>query len=522
MATMRDSCSDDPKASPRTDREFRLADPPSPSPRQHSHAPLLWIAVGFVGACALGAVLAILADWRADRRLGSETKRLGGSWQWVLSNDGGGGRALRVGPRPTKLGAVGERVPGAKELLSSRAPATSLYDALRPDLRYVTADSWSGEVGQFLSVLSLIYLAQESQRIAIIPSVWRDGEHYGSSKVRMSDLFDMERFRADTGTLFVEWSDVKPFDSAPSRMKTDEVGCYFANNGFAGGASFGDYLVTPSTWRLPPSSPSWFSSSLESLLLIDYDLPLRLAQTRQLALESNRTLPRNFQEGSQLMCYTNVWALGRLGGSAPSGWWEGDYKAFEGLQRVEGGMRDLLHPSLRGTHPEWWAVGRYIDFTRAIWNVALLAVRKTLGTADLPASMLTVHIRHGDFEHWCPSGHGCVAPLEAYNSAVDELLKNLPLDTIVLVTTDETSPTFHASLAALGWCAISHTSLGTAALLQSKYGDASGWYDSAVDQAILSLGRAFVGTLDSQVSLVSALRVASWNDGETRLVRRQT
>lgn len=91
---------------------------------------------------------------------------------------------------------------------------------------------------------------------------------------------------------------------------------------------------------------------------------------------------------------------------------------------------------------------------------------------------------------------------------------------LVLVTTDETSSEFHSSLKLLGWYAVNHAAVGTAALLKERYGDASGWWDSAVDQAILSVGKAFVGTLDSQVWLVSALRVASWNDGATRFVRR--
>jgi len=93
-------------------------------------------------------------------------------------------------------------------------------------------------------------------------------------------------------------------------------------------------------------------------------------------------------------------------------------------------------------------------------------------------------------------------------------------ETIVLVTTDETSSGFHASLKSLGWYAVNHAAVGTASLLKERHGDASGWWDSAVDQAILSLGKGFVGTLDSQVSLVSALRVASWNDGATRFVKR--
>ena len=99
----------------------------------------------------------------------------------------------------------------------------------------MTADSWSGEVGQLLSAFSLIYLAQETQRVAIVPSVWYDGEHYGTSSVRMGDLFDLEKFRKQTGTLFVEWSDVKDYESKRVKAKKDELGCIFSWNGFADG-----------------------------------------------------------------------------------------------------------------------------------------------------------------------------------------------------------------------------------------------------------------------------------------------
>jgi len=51
------------------------------------------------------------------------------------------------------------------------------------------------------------------------------------------------------------------------------------------------------------------------------------------------------------MCYTNIWALSRVGTSAAETFWNRDYKDFDGLQAKEGGMIKLLHPSLRGTHP---------------------------------------------------------------------------------------------------------------------------------------------------------------------------
>lgn len=57
--------------------------------------------------------------------------------------------------------------------------------------------------GQHLTALSLLYLSELTQRVAIIPS-WRDQDHYGDAMIKMSDLFDLEKYRRISGALFVE------------------------------------------------------------------------------------------------------------------------------------------------------------------------------------------------------------------------------------------------------------------------------------------------------------------------------
>lgn len=42
--------------------------------------------------------------------------------------------------------------------------------------------------------------------------------------------------------------------------------------------------------------------------------------------------------------------------------------------------------------------------------------------------------------------------------------------------------------------------------------------DGAVDQAIMALGSAFVGTNGSQVSSAAALRIQSWKGGQAVVV----
>lgn len=112
-------------------------------------------------------------------------------------------------------------------------------------------DAWSGLTGQFLTSISLIYLAQRTQRIAVVPSPWRDDEHYFNTFAKMGDLFDLNKFReqvrfalvlsrpvvgdADsfarqTGTLVLELSDVKRFDLDHKTTEREQIGCFKGNN----------------------------------------------------------------------------------------------------------------------------------------------------------------------------------------------------------------------------------------------------------------------------------------------------
>lgn len=57
---------------------------------------------------------------------------------------------------------------------------------------------------------------------------WRDDGHYGPVITRMSLLFNMDRFRNETGSLFVEWDDVKP-SKAVEETPVEELGCFKAS-----------------------------------------------------------------------------------------------------------------------------------------------------------------------------------------------------------------------------------------------------------------------------------------------------
>ncbi|GAA5959874.1 hypothetical protein JCM3765_000629 [Sporobolomyces pararoseus] len=408
------------------------------------------------------------------------------------------------------------RVPGPETLLTSAAPARSYHEALRPDLRYLTLDSWSGMTGQHLTALSLMYLAQLTQRVAIIPS-WRDQDHYGEAMIRMSDLFDLEKYRNQTGALFVEWDDVKPLDRTHEKTDSDEIGCVMGNNPFEGGRSFWEHNLAQTVWRVPRIGDS-LQHSVESFVLFDFDKEDRYKRIKKFAKENNHTsIPQNMLD-DQLLCYSNLWDLNHAGAHADGVRW---YDGFQGQQKENGDLKEMLPISHRGTHPEWWAVGQYVDFSPAVWEIALNATLHTLKSKNIPENLVTVHLRRGDFKEWCSTGHNCTPAIDRYVEKVEPMLAMSPKGTQVLVTTDEQDDEiFLSSIDQLGWFRIDHRKLGTFEILQERYGDAARWYDAAIDQAILSLGSAFVGTSGSQVSLVTELRIAAWNGGSTSLVER--
>ncbi|GAA6007852.1 hypothetical protein JCM10207_004899 [Rhodosporidiobolus poonsookiae] len=435
----------------------------------------------------------------------------------LVKLSGGGSREKREvwGP-PSKLSnGGGGAVPDASTLLTSAAPATSYFDALRPDLRYLTADSWSGLTGQYLSALSLLYLAHRTQRVAILPS-WRDWDHYGDSMVTIGQLFDMDKFRQSTGALFVDWDEVKPLDRKHKKTKRDPIGCYMGPNSFEYGRSFDEHNLDETIWRVDRPG-GWFQHSIEGFTLFDFDEADRLRRTKEFAEREQRDIPPNMLD-SHLICYSNLWDLNHAGAHA-TGWsWD---EGFRGQQKQEGSEKEMLSLSARGTHPEWWALGQYMDFQPDIWDIAISAVKRTLKTSFIPKNLITMHLRRGDFKTWCSSGAECTPTLDAYAEKLKPLLAISPSGTRVLVTTDEQDDSsFLSSIDALGWSRINHRALGTPTLLARQYGDAARWADAVVDQAILALGMHFVGTSGSQVSLVTELRVAAWNGGETRLVQR--
>ncbi|SCZ95955.1 BZ3500_MvSof-1268-A1-R1_Chr8-1g09907 [Microbotryum saponariae] len=120
----------------------------------------------------------------------------------------------------------------------------------RPNLKYLMTDSWSGLGGQFTTVLPLLFLASTTSRIAVIPS-FNDEHHYKADViVKMSMLYDLERFRQITGILFVEQDDVKVRDPKHTLTQEGHLGCYVSNWSFDQGLSYGHHNIHQTIIRI--------------------------------------------------------------------------------------------------------------------------------------------------------------------------------------------------------------------------------------------------------------------------------
>jgi len=79
---------------------------------------------------------------------------------------------------------------------------------------------------------------------------------------------------------------------------------------------------------------------------------------------------------------------------------------------------------------------------------------------------------------------------------------------------DDPDPEFWHEVADLGWKFFDHVGQET----EDRYGM---WYPVVIDIAVQSIASGFIGTDDSTFSLVSAKRVAEWNNGLTDDVVRK-
>ena len=119
------------------------------------------------------------------------------------------------------------------------------------------------------------------------------------------------------------------------------------NNPFEGGRSFWEHNLVQTVWRVPRIGDS-LQHSVESFVLFDFDQEDRYKRIKQFAKEGNHTsIPANMLN-DQLLCYSNLWDLNHASAHAGGVRW---YDGFQGQQRENGDLKEMLPISQRGTHP---------------------------------------------------------------------------------------------------------------------------------------------------------------------------
>ncbi|KAF8202761.1 hypothetical protein K438DRAFT_2102285, partial [Mycena galopus ATCC 62051] len=370
-------------------------------------------------------------------------------------------------------------------------------DNLRPDVQYITGWTANGWSNQVIEYMNLIYLAQLTSRVAIIPRF--RPVHLDGHDIDFSDIFDLPRLQKEMKTPVLEWREVKDIKS----NTLEEIGCWDVQFKEWDGGYSEHHLQPPVDVKLDISYtriPQYVRTSLEmdkptdELGVFMWPLASLISYTPRLAeMESFPTplpshlLQKSIAPDQHLVCTNSL---------------------YFGI--------GLLEPK-ENLCLAWKWVGRHMHFAPEVQKVAAAYTRRTLGVEDADdiPPYIAVHVRRGDFGMWCSvEVEDCFAPLSAYERRVNEVRAQIVKDTgvnvsRVIITSDETDPAWWAAVHELGWVHPDH----------SKTVEEHGpWYPIVLDAAIQGAATGFVGTDTSTVSILARRRVSE-RGGVTEMVK---
>ncbi|KIY43900.1 hypothetical protein FISHEDRAFT_77825 [Fistulina hepatica ATCC 64428] len=392
----------------------------------------------------------------------------------------------------------------------TRFRAGSYHDTLQNDTFYLTAGAIGGFTNLFISQanyilrivfrppqltfphfqINMLYLATLSDRVPIL-APFAPSDHISSLTQPLSwhDVFDLPRLRWELRRHILEWDDVK--HSGPA-SQTDSIGCWSIRNKAEENANLARHLNLDMSFTEVPASVRKGGHGM-------------LGPLASLIYPRDPSVPRNLP-------VTKVSAAG----TAPTP--DRHLVCFDSLFYTTSSLHDweYEHPSW----PTWNIVGRHVHFSEDVNMLVYAYLRKVFGVQkdwQIPP-FITVHIRHGDFTSYCKDKpvNECWTSLATYADKVqevrDDILARYGVNvTEVIVSSDETDPSFWEKVAAQGWKSVDHAAERTV----ERLGE---WYPPIIDTAIQSMGKGFVGTSHSSLSSVTQRRVEDWNKGPTRLV----
>ncbi|KAF9581484.1 hypothetical protein BGW38_001476 [Lunasporangiospora selenospora] len=337
------------------------------------------------------------------------------------------------------------------------------------------------------------YLAQQLDRVLIMPPITTNSHDKHNSNQRWSDFFDLPKFTELTGVRVVEWNDVRPMTAEQIEVGRAQV-------------RMGKKSYEP--WEA-------IAEDLPCQIIYGFGDSERLHTTeltfaRQFLFRPRfiRPPPRNPK--------TIVHDRHKIG--AKDNLNMDDIVTIEDLVgRYEDAADHLLFlshsyklkdPSGRQS---WFKVGQYFHFRAHVLAFASELIQTRAPQTKGPSMRyIAIHLRRGDIWQKCrqetmEERMACLTPLSYYAEVVDKVRASLGQDMPVIVTTDSDSEEDFKTMEELKWARLDHASYSTESRL-GIFGPAM------VDAVILAEADVMVGTYVSSMSRVAARRQKSWHD----------
>ncbi|KAJ7170932.1 hypothetical protein C8R43DRAFT_71801 [Mycena crocata] len=379
----------------------------------------------------------------------------------------------------------------------------SFRDNLRTDKKYITSWMSAGWANDQIGVANLIWIAKLTNRIPILDGLSPQYHMKGNDTLWFGDFFDLDYLSEKMGFPIVEWRDVKD----PSAKRVDSVGCW-------------------SSWALARKQHDGGDQprTLKSAPVFHLDLGFTRVPRWTLLRDTDQT--------------TNIFRLSQLGTNA------GYRDAIQGNVSFKSTIKEqwmlpdqhlfcidhLFYTSITTDYdsydsayaPSWKEVGQYMRWRPDVVDLAKSFLREAFNVkpGETIPEFVAMHVRRTDFKTWCGTDIPlleCLPQPKAFSRRVEEIKAEIQQQhkkvvTHVLVVSDDPEPILqYARENGKDRKMVDHATKRTT----ETYG---GWYPAVLDAIFLSMASGIVGTQTSTYSLVSELRVQTWNDGPRRKV----
>ncbi|KAJ7627140.1 hypothetical protein FB45DRAFT_835412 [Roridomyces roridus] len=408
---------------------------------------------------------------------------------WTYIEEGRYGSMFGNSELAVEDGPVGAPETGHQgwRVLRNETATETFRENLRQDVKYITTWPANGWTNQVINYMNVLYLAQITHRVPIIPR-FRPVHIPGDNTPHrdFGDVFDVPALSKKLGMPILEWKEVKDLKSET----LEDLGCWDIQN-YRWEEGGGWYLDPPVDLKLDISytlAPEWMrkagdGGSDPSTLMWGFAALATFPHWQNLSdIDPSPTHHASLPPDEHLFCTNSL---------------------YWGIANLEAGYEKSA---------AWHAVGEHMTWSREVRNAGEKYTRQVFGIEEGEAipPYIAVHIRRGDFAIWCDLTYhtpleDCFAPLSTYARRVEEVQAELMEKKgvsaeRVIVTSNEQDEGWWKEVAELGWVTLDH---------QRTMEEHGPWYPIFVDAFIQGEAAGFVGTSTSTVSMLGQRRVES-------------